>query len=116
MCALCSLSIPIHPASPSSPRRQEVITPLHDATQPEAAPPQAQPLRSQGGDEDKGEQACGGSEKGNGRMRRGAADGGGRRGEEPRDCVGGGDLERGGAVVELVVEDLGVGAGDLEFA
>jgi len=93
-----------------------VITPLHDPSQPEAAPPQAQPLRSQGCDEDKGEQACGGSEKRDGRMRRVAADGGGGRGEEPRDGVGGGDLERGGAVVELVVEDLGVGAGDLEFA
>lgn len=43
-----------------------------------------------------------------------AALGGG--GDEPRDGVGGGDFERGGAVVELVMQDLGVGAGDLEVA
>lgn len=41
---------------------------------------------------------------------------GGRRGREPRDGIGGGNLERGGAVVELVVKHLGVGAGDLEVA
>lgn len=112
--------IPSYPASRTSPRRQEVIAPLHDAAQPEAAPPQAHPLRPQGGDEDKGEQArAGGEERDRGR-RRVAADelavaARGGRGQA-RDGVGRGDLERGGAVVELVVQHLGVGAGDLEVA
>lgn len=107
----------------SSPRRQEVIAPFHDAAQSEAAPPQAHPLRPQDRDEDEGEEASAGSEEGDGRGRRVAASepatavqGGGRRGGEPRDGVRGGDLERSGAVVELVVQDLGVGACDLEVA
>lgn len=86
-----------------------MIPPLHDAAQPEATPPQAHPLGPQGGDENEGQQArAGGEERDRGR-RRVAADEfavparGGGRGGEVRDRVGGGDLERGGAVVELVV-------------
>lgn len=103
------------PANPESPRRQEMIPPLHDTTEPEAAPAQAQPLRPQGGNEDQTKQAGAGGEEVDGRRRRVAANGG-RRGGEPRYGIGRGDLERGGAVVELVVKHLGVGAGDLEVA
>lgn len=106
-----------------SPRRQEVIAPLHDAAQSEAAPPQAHPLGPQDRDEDEGEEAGAGGEEGDGRGRRVAASepaatvrGDRGRGGEPRDGVRGGDLEWGGAVVELVVQDLGIGAGDLEVA
>lgn len=114
--------IPSHPASRASPRRQEVISPLHDTSQPEAAPPQAHPLGPQGGDEHERQQARAGGEQRDRGRRRVAADElavavrGGGRGGEVRDRVGGGDLERGGAVVELVVQHLGVGAGDLEVA
>lgn len=94
-----------------------MIPPLHDAAQAEAAPPQAQPLRLQGDDENQREQARAGGEEVDGRVLRVAASTDcRRRGKEPRDCFGGGHLERGGAVVELVVEDLGIGAGDLEVA
>lgn len=99
-----------------------MIAPLHDAAQPESAAPQADPLGPQGGDEDKGQQARTGGEKCDRGRRRVAAGEpavagrGGGRGDEARDGVGGGDLERGGAVVELVVQDLCVGAGDLEVA
>jgi hypothetical protein len=91
-----------------------VISSLDDAAQPEKTPPQAQPLRLSSGDEGEREQARAGGEEDNGMVRRGDAAADGR--EEPWDGVGGGDLERCGAVVELVVEDLGVGAGDLEVA
>lgn len=100
-----------------------MIAPFHDAAQPEAAPPQAHPLGPQGGDEDKGEQACAGGEEGDGGRRRMSAGElsdvvrrGGGPADEARDGVWGGDLERGGAVVELVVQHLCVGAGDLEVA
>lgn len=102
-----------------------MIPPLHDTTQPEAGPPQAQPLGLQGGDEHEGQQARAGGEEADWRGRR-LADGGDRHALgvvgggalrcQARDGVGGRDLERGGAVVELVVQHLGVGAGDLEVA
>lgn len=112
-----------HPASRrTSPRRQEVVSPLNDTAQPEPPPPQADPFRPQGGDEDKGKQTRAGGEEGDRGGRRVAADEpavavrGGGRGGEARDGVGGGNLERRVAVVELVVQHLGVGAGDLEVA
>lgn len=96
---------PSPPGSPTSPRRQEVIAPLHNAAQPESATPQAQPLGPQGGDKDKRQQARAGGEESDGRSRRMAADklAVAARGDESGDGVGGRDLERGGAVVELVV-------------
>lgn len=95
-----------------------MIAPLHNAAQAESATPQAQPLGPEGGDEDKGQQARAGGEESDGWSRRVAADelAVAARGDESGDGVGGGDLERGGAVVELVVQDLGVRAGDLEVA
>lgn len=95
-----------------------MIAPLHDAAQPESATPQAQPLGPQGGDEDKRQQARAGGEESDGWGRRMAADelAIAARGDESGYGVGGGDFERGGAVVELVVQDLGVCAGDLEVA
>lgn len=110
--------IPSRPASPTSPRWQEVIAPLHDAAEPESATPQAYPLGPEGGDKDKRQQARAGGEKSDWWSRRMAADelAAAARDDESGDGVGGGDLERGGAVVELVVQDLGVCAGDLEVA
>lgn len=101
-----------------------MIAPLHDAPQAEAAPPEAAPLGPQGDDEKQGQQAHAGDEETHrgGWREAAAADelaaaaGGGGGGGEARDGVRGGHLERGGAVVELVVQDLGVGAGDLEVA
>lgn len=100
-----------------------MIPPLHHPAQAEAAPPQAQPLGLQGGDEDQREQARAGGEEVDGRVRRAAAAAAGSSadlrglgGEPRRDRLGEGHLERGGAVAELVVEDLCVGAGDLEVA
>lgn len=110
--------IPSRPASATSPRRQEVIAPLHNAAQPESATPQAYPLGPEGGDKDKRQQARAGGEESDGRSRCMAADelAVAARCDESGDGVGGGDLERGGAVVELLVQDLGVCAGDLEVA
>lgn len=96
-----------------------MIAPLHDTAEPEAAPPQAAPLGPQGSDEEQAQQGCtGGEESHRGGCSEAATGLGGRGGGggEARDGVCGRHLERGGAVAELVVQDLGVGAGDLEVA